>query len=211
MINHDGDDVTDSLSAGVRGDQPARTALLSPVRAEFAARADAVVDGVLRGLVASDDRRASNRAVGDSLGVDEKRVRNLRDGAGHWMLGDVLGMGDSPETRKAALQVLETMKALILEGAPCVSISPEMRMLGIMSRTGDLAAALREAMSDGEINGDEPGRLSSIALNAVADLSSFATSMLPPPPVSGVRTVRKAEPRESFQTSGMKLGVAVRR
>ena len=184
----------DSGASTVRTPEEGRTArVFSLVRAEFAARGDAAIDGVLCGLVASGDARASNRAIGDAMAVDESRVRVLRKGAAHWMVGDLLALGDSPETRTAALRIIDTLRALIVEGAPCVRLSPEMRMLGIMSRTGDLASALREALHDGHLDDDENQRLSSISLTLVADAQSFATSLLPPPPVSGPRGMKKTQ------------------
>lgn len=180
--------------AEVREPESARTGrTFSPVREEFAGRADASIDGCLRGLVAAGDARASNRAIGESLAIDESRVRALRKGAGHWMVGDLLALGDSPETRRAALQILDTLRSLIVEGAPCVHLSPEVRMLGVVTRTGELAAVVREAGADGEYDARERARMTAVALTAASELHEFARASMLPPPASGPRALKKTQ------------------
>lgn len=159
-----------------------------------------MVDGVLHGLVAKGDRRATNDAIGDAIGLTEKSVRELRAGAKQMLVGDLLAMGKLPTTRTAALAIIDTLRALIVEGASYTRIAPELRMLGVTRRTGDLADAVREALADGRIDGDEPQRIAAVALTLVSETQAIVRDVNAQAPALAKAGVRD-------ETTALKLGI----
>lgn len=166
---------------------------------EFEDRFAAIVEGVLRGLDFAGDHRANNSAIARALQVDESRVRHIRKNGG-WRAGDVLAMAAHPETRDAARKIIATQDALVSEMAPCMRVAPEMRVLGVVVRTGELAAIVREAIADGTVDEEESGRISTYALALVSDTNALVRDTMLPPALA------KASPRAT--AVGSKLGVA---
>jgi len=203
--NHDGQDSSEANSAADREADSSRTgrAVSSLIRKEFSERAGACVDGVLRGRVYAGDRAVSNRALGDALGVDESRVRTIRDGRAPWHLGDIFALADVPETRVIAREVLRTMLALVEERSPCVRLEPEIRTLALLERAGELCAVVRKARAnDGVIDEEEAQHISHVTLHVLTEANHLVRESLPAPAPLAKANARESLPRPRQAAGG---------
>jgi hypothetical protein len=159
-LTHDQQSAPGDLEAGVRIPDSARSVqTFSAVRSEFSARAAAMFDGVLLGLSAKGDHRASNRAIAKTLGRDEKRVRMVRSGEAVLLVGDILAMATHPETREVARLIVA---AIDLSIAPAVTRLPLDRAPATIGASfGKFCSDMIAALADGVLDGAEPAALKS--------------------------------------------------
>lgn len=198
-LTHDQQSESGRPKAAVRAHEPVRSVqTFSASRSEFSARAAAMFDGVLLGLSAKGDLRASNRAIAKALGRDEKRVRMVRSGESVLLVGDILAMADHSDTREAARVLVAVLESAI---APAITRLPLDRAPATIGASfGKFCSDMIAALADGVLDGAEPAALK-CALRSIIGQCEAAIREID---ARVSAPLAKATPRE---TSAVKLGI----
>lgn len=194
MTDHAHQGERDSAAAEVREPDSGRTSehlRRLPIRREFNERFAACVEGVLAGLWASGDHRASNHAIARAWGCDESYVRAVRK-AEKWQPGDVLALHAHPETRHAASIIWSTLGSLMSTDSPCIAMPPSKRLALFIRELGPVGDACFAAESDDDVSPEEEAAIAIKYLEARRVGDEFVRATLAPP-ASGPRAVKKTQ------------------